>query len=213
MDSRRLMMIAFGFVVAGLLFTRNYGGSDNANANADKKPTDPMQAQPIADEEIAADPADDKEFARTTIDMGMVVQDVEKSAKFYKEVIGFQDAKPFTAPAELCKKAGLTDGQELNIRVLVLGDDPTATKLKLMRVPDIQPSKKDTTFVPNQTGVRYITIFVNDTSAAMERLNKAGLKPLAEGPVALPKSLAEGVFLTVVRDPDGNMVELVGPKK
>ncbi len=53
---------------------------------------------------------------------------------------------------------------------------------------------------------------INDTNVAMERLKKAGVKPLAKGPVALPKPLPQGVYLTVVRDPDGNIVELVGPK-
>ena len=46
----------------------------------------------------------------------------------------------------------------------------------------------------------------------MARLEKAGVKPLAKGPVALRSPLPEGVFLSVVRDPDGNLVELVGPK-
>ena len=46
----------------------------------------------------------------------------------------------------------------------------------------------------------------------MARLKKAGVKTAAKSPVELPKSLAAGVFLTVVKDPDGNIVELVGPK-
>ena len=31
------------------------------------------------------------EFARTTIDLGMVVSDVDKAAKFYTEAIGFTE--------------------------------------------------------------------------------------------------------------------------
>jgi catechol 2,3-dioxygenase-like lactoylglutathione lyase family enzyme len=62
-------------------------------------------------------------------------------------------------------------------------------------------------------GFSYLTIVVNDTNAALARLKKAGVKPIAKTPVELPKNLAPGVFLTVVRDPDGNLVELVGPKK
>ena len=49
--------------------------------------------------------------------------------------------------------------------------------------------------------------------AALKRLDKAGVKPVAKGPVPLPAGLPQGVFLTVVQDPDGNLVELVGPKK
>ena len=38
------------------------------------------------------------------------------------------------------------------------------------------------------------------------RAKKAGVKPL-------PKGLPQGVYLTIVRDPDGNLIELLGPKK
>ena len=42
---------------------------------------------------------------------------------------------------------------------------------------------------------------------------KAGVKAITKSPLPLPKGLPEGIFLTIVRDPDGNMVELVGPKE
>ena len=48
-------------------------------------------------------------------------------------------------------------------------------------------------------------------NVSLERLKKMSVKPLAKGPVPLPKGFPEGVFLTVVKDPDGNFVELVGP--
>ena len=50
-------------------------------------------------------------------------------------------------------------------------------------------------------------------AAATKRLEANGVKPLAKGPVPLPEGFPEGVFLTVVKDPDGNFVELVGPSK
>jgi hypothetical protein len=39
------------------------------------------------------------------------------------------------------------------------------------------------------------------------------VKPLANTPMALPESLAPGMALICVRDPDGNIVELLGPRK
>jgi catechol 2,3-dioxygenase-like lactoylglutathione lyase family enzyme len=157
--------------------------------------------------------AADREFVRTTIDLGVVVSDVDKAVDFYAKAIGFQEIKGFSVDGDLARDAGLTDSQPLNIRVLVLGKDDTATKLKLMEVPGVQTKPGDSQFIHSQFGFSYITIYVCDTNAALTRLKKAGVKPLAKGPVALPPSLAEGVFLTVVRDPDGNVVELVGPKK
>jgi lactoylglutathione lyase len=54
---------------------------------------------------------------------------------------------------------------------------------------------------------------VADTDAALDRLAKHGVKPLAKSPTPLPESLGPGIFLTCVRDPDGNIVELLGPRK
>ena len=162
----------------------------------------------IADEKKPA-----SEFARTTIDLGTVVSDVEKSVKFYTEAIGFKEIEGFSVPGEYCKDVGLTDGQPLKVRVLVLGEGETATKLKLMQIPGAKTKKSDNEFIHSQYGFRYLTIFVNDTTAAMERLTRAGVKTVAKTPMELPKGLPQGVFLTIVRDPDGNLVELVGPKK
>jgi hypothetical protein len=58
-----------------------------------------------------------------------------------------------------------------------------------------------------------LTIYVNNTNAALKRLDKKGVKPIAKGTQPLPMGFPEGVFLTIVRDPDGNLVELIGPKK
>jgi lactoylglutathione lyase len=155
---------------------------------------------------------EEREFARATVDLGVVVSDVDASVKFYTEVIGFKEAGGFKVPGDFGKDAGLTSGNDLEIKVLTLGDDESATKLKLMQLPGVKSKKSDNTHIHSQLGFSYITVFVNDTNAAMARLKKAGIKPLAKGPVELPKPLPQGVFLTVVRDPDGNLVELVGPK-
>jgi hypothetical protein len=48
--------------------------------------------------------------------------------------------------------------------------------------------------------------------AALARLAKVGAKPIAKSPIALPDHLGKGLFLTCVRDPDGNLVELIGPR-
>jgi len=162
---------------------------------------------------LAAAAAEPVSFPRTTIDLGTVCSDVEKSARFYTEGIGFREAKGFEVPADLARAAGLTDGKPLAVRVLVLGEGDGATKLKLMQIKDTAPRQGDTEFIHSHTGFRYLTIMVADTDAALARLAKLGVKPIAKSPLALPDSLAPGMHLTCVRDPDGNLVELIGPRK
>jgi lactoylglutathione lyase len=156
----------------------------------------------------AAEPAN---FPRTTIDLGTVVSDLDASVRFYTAGVGFQELKGFDVSAELAGAAGLTDDKPLRIRVLVLGEGPTATKLKLMQVAGTEPRTGDNTFIHSHTGFRYLTIMVADTAAALARLEKIGVTPLAKSPVTLPPNLAPGMSLTCVKDPDGNLVELIGP--
>ena len=151
-------------------------------------------------------------FPRTTIDLGCVVSDLEKSVRFYTEGIGFRELPGFEVPAALATDAGLTDARPLSIRVLVLGDDAGATKLKLMQVAGTEPRTGDTDFIHSRTGFRYLTLVVADTEAALARLAKLDVKPIAKTPIALPEALAPGMHLTCVRDPDGNIVELIGPR-
>ena len=151
-------------------------------------------------------------FPRSTIDLGTVVSDLEKSVAFYTKGVGFRQLESFDVSAEIAANAGLTDAKPLSIRVLALGEGPEATKLKLMQVVGTQPRTGDTAFIHSHTGFRYLTIMVNDTDEALARLAAIGVKPLAKSPVALPAELAPGMFLTCVKDPDGNVVELIGPR-
>jgi lactoylglutathione lyase len=153
------------------------------------------------------------EFTSTTVDLGIVVGDVEKSVRFYTEAVGFKEVKGFDVSGEYAKDVGLTPGKGLKVRVLVLADGDAATKLKLIEFPGDKPKKNENEYISSELGYRYLTIFISDTNAALKRLDKAGVKPIAKCPQPLPKGFPEGVFLTIIRDPDGNPVELVGPKK
>ncbi len=153
------------------------------------------------------------EFARTTIDIGVVVGDLDKSASFYKDALGFSETPGFSVPADFCADAGLTDNLALDIRVMVLGDGDDATKLKLMAVPGAANRKSDNSFIHSQLGYSYLTVYVADADKTLERLKAAGVKPVAKGPVSLPEGFPAGMVLTVVRDPDGNLIELIGPMK
>lgn len=154
-----------------------------------------------------AAPAD---FRRTTIDLGVNVGDLDASADFYVNVIGFTEVEGFEVTADFCTAAGLTDEQPLAVRVFVLGDEESATRLKLMEIPGVETKQSDNAYVHSQFGYRYLTILVADMNAALERLKASGGAPLADGPVLIGED-PSGDYLIVVRDPDGNLIELIGP--
>ena len=154
----------------------------------------------------AAEPA---KFASGVVDIGMVAKDVEKTAKFYTEVVGLKEVKGFEAPAEKAKAFGLTDNQPAKVRVFVLGDAPNSTRLKIMsfpKRPGVAPNQK---YIHSTLGLSYLTLRVADMDAALARLKKAKVKLLGQTPASLGGKLR----ITVFHDPDGNFVELIGPVK
>jgi catechol 2,3-dioxygenase-like lactoylglutathione lyase family enzyme len=151
-------------------------------------------------------------FPRTTIDIGVHVRDIEASARFYAEVIGFTEAAGFNVTADFARAAGLTDRQPLAVRVFVLGEGESATKVKLMEVPGVAIAESDNAYVHSQLGFRYLTIFIDNMTEALQRLRAAGVKPVGAGPILIGDDPA-GDYLIVVRDPDGNLIELIGPSK
>lgn len=151
--------------------------------------------------------AEDSEFRTPTIDLGVVVSDLEKSIKFYTEAVGFSVVGGFTAEPQVVKDSGLGEEESLVIKTLALSKETGATKIKLMQ-SEKGSKKSDQTYITSSLGFSYLTIHVKDMNASVERLKKAGVKVLAKGPVALSGGK---VYLTVVKDPDGNFVELVGP--
>ena len=148
-------------------------------------------------------------FSRTTIDIGMVVSDIEASARFYQEAIGFTQVGDFNVAGDMAGDTGLTDYQAISVRVFALGKEPTATKLKIMAFPQAPGKKVDNQFISSSQGYSYLTIFVADMTEALARL-----KTNAVAPVKKPYRLGNGNnYLTLVKDPDGNIIELIGPMK
>ena len=111
-------------------------------------------------------------------------------------------------PADFGKNSGLTDNQPFHVHVLVPGEGEKATKVKLMEFKNAPGKKADQAFIHSTIGMRYTTIFVKNIDAANLRMIAYGTMPLGKGVVEIP----DGRFLGLYRDPDGNFVELVGPR-
>lgn len=156
--------------------------------------------------------ANESNFANQTIDIGLVVKDIKKSLKFYKEVVGFEEKEGFKVSGKFPKLVGLTDGAELNIHVLRLGDEKTATKLKLMQVQGKKPTRVvKQPFIHSIAGISYLTVFVNNVEKVLSQAKKNGYQAFAKSPQVLPDGLPQDICLLMLKDPDGNFVEIVGP--
>ena len=150
-------------------------------------------------------------FSSATADIGIVVKDLEKSAKFYTETLGLTEVKSFSVPAEKAAGLGLTDNQPATIRVFVLNPKAKGpkTKFKLMAFPKAPGKMQDQKFIHSSIGISYLTLFVTDMNKSVEKLKAAKVKLLGK----TPTDLGGGNFIAVFHDPDGNYIELIGPKK
>jgi len=153
----------------------------------------------------------DSVFSKATIDIGITVTDVKKSAAFYSDVIGLKEVKGFEVSAEKASNLGLTKQQPVSVRVFVCDDAEgvTTARIKLMAFPNAPGVKPDQSYIHSTIAISYLTLFVNDLDLAVERLKKAKVKLLGKTPV----DLGGGRFLAAIQDPDGNFIELIGPSK
>ncbi len=146
------------------------------------------------------------------IDIGLVVSNTERAIAFYRDVLGFEHVSSFEVPADMGFESGLTNMRPFKAEVLHLpGTDP-ATKIKLIQFSDAVMCC-DTSYIHTVRGVRYLTLRVADIDAALAKAEAAGAHPIARGPTEMPPELRKGIWLAVLRDPDGNMIELVGPRQ
>jgi len=149
------------------------------------------------------------EFSKGVIDIGIVVSDPARTAQFLTNAIGFTEVKGFSVTPLLGKRIGLVDGHPVDVRVFKLAEGEQATSIKVLSFPKAGGKKADQAFIHSTLGMRYVTLYVNDMSRALERLKAAKVKTLGETPL----DLGGGTYITVVRDPDDNFFELIGPMK
>jgi catechol 2,3-dioxygenase-like lactoylglutathione lyase family enzyme len=149
------------------------------------------------------------EFSKPVIDLGMVVKDANRSAAFLTNAIGFKEVKGFAVTSELGRKIGLIDGHPVDVRVFLLEETELATRIKVLSFSQAPGKPADQAFVHSTLGFRYLTIYVKDMNRALERLKQARVALLGETPV----DLGGGNFLVAVKDPDGNFIELIGPRR
>lgn len=144
--------------------------------------------------------------ADPTIDVGVVVDDLEASLPFYREVLGMEQRRTIDITEDFGQRSGLTGGAPTEIRVLTLGDGDAATEWKLMTFPDL-PAAASESNITDQQGMQYVTLQVDQLGPYLERARSHGVEPLGDTPIALGE---EDHFL-LLQAPEGTFVELIGP--
>ena len=147
------------------------------------------------------------EFSSSAISVGVVVEDLEKSIDFYTNVIGMKKTGEFSVDKETCKKLGLTDSYQLDVTILKLDNSDQASEWKLMSLNTKAKHPKQN-FMSDDTGMQYITLFVNHITPILERIKEHKVNILSEA----PSTIGENRKFLLVQDPDGTFIEIIGPE-
>ena len=81
--------------------------------------------------------------------------------------------------------------------------------IKVLSFPKAQGKQADQAFIHSALGFRYLTLYVTDMNRILARLKEAGVPTLGETPM----EMGTGTWLVAIKDPDGNFIEFVGPRK
>lgn len=148
------------------------------------------------------------EFSSGLIGVGVVTKDLDKSLDFYLNVIGMTKVSEFDVDGDFGTSSGLTDGIAFHVDVLKLQDSPDANQWKLMsfKKEGSHPMPK---YIHDDTGMQYITIMVNSLDPVLKRIKEHKVKLMGSTPIPL----GETDHFVLVQDPDGTIIELIGPLK
>mgnify|MGYP001825317786 CR=1 FL=1 len=125
-------------------------------------------------------------MAKPALDVGLITADADPLLAFYAGVAGFEVLEPLELP-------GIG-----TIHKLACGE----SILRVM-VPVETPARDASASFSATSGIRYLTLEVEDIEAAAEAVVNHG------GSVTLPPfELRPGRRVAQVADPDGNMIEL-----
>jgi len=139
-------------------------------------------------------------MTKDSIDLGIIVKDLVVAAKFYSETLGLPEVRDVQITADVAKQAGCAAGA-FRFKAFQAGE----VQLKIAQAEADPP--RGTGKVDAATGVRYFTFSVESVEEAFNSLKAAGAPMQGEITEVVP-----GRFICFFSDPDGNMLECVGPK-
>ncbi len=125
------------------------------------------------------------EIAKDSLDLGILVSDINASLKFYQDLLGlkFIEKNPVWFGTMYRLRFGTSD-------------------FKLIAPRTMPP--KGPVGLEAQIGFRYVTFIIKNLSAVCAKLQEKGVA------FEIPeKEIRPGVKIAMVRDPDGNIVEFV----
>jgi catechol 2,3-dioxygenase-like lactoylglutathione lyase family enzyme len=140
--------------------------------------------------------------------IGLTVTDIDRSAAFYEDVLGFvRDGEVSEVAGDRWEHLYGVFGLRLRVARLRLGGE--SIELLQFLAPAGRPVPADSR--SNDRWFQHVAIIVRDMDVAYARLRRAGITHASPGPQRLPdwNPNAGGIRAFYFRDPDGNHLEIL----
>jgi catechol 2,3-dioxygenase-like lactoylglutathione lyase family enzyme len=141
--------------------------------------------------------------------INLVVSDLDRSVKFYTELLGFKKTNSVHLEGEWIESIVGLKGVVADVVFIVAPAGEPKVELLCYKSPigDSIPSNS----LANTVGLRHIALRVDDIQAASKKLKDAGVKLLSE-PIAVPTTVVAKnpvrKTLCYFHDPDGALLEI-----
>lgn len=139
---------------------------------------------------------------------GITVRSLERSAAFYRDLIGLEEIFHWNPHGEYIGKLIGHPEVDLHAMILRLPNSDVALELLEYRNVDGKPIDSDN----GNPGTAHLAFFVDGLDAIYERLKAAGVESVSE-PVTPTMGPNEGGRVIYMIDPDGIRVELIQSNK
>jgi catechol 2,3-dioxygenase-like lactoylglutathione lyase family enzyme len=128
---------------------------------------------------------------------GQIVTDLERSKRFYQQVLGFKFWYEFNPPEDLTAKLSSLKAP-LGVKACYLTLDGFVLELINYSVPGVMAAYRPRTM--NEPGLTHLSVAVDDVRATANKAVEYGGQIVEESDIDL------GLF---IRDPDGQLLELL----
>jgi catechol 2,3-dioxygenase-like lactoylglutathione lyase family enzyme len=134
--------------------------------------------------------------------LGICVSDLERSLAFWRDALGFREAKRLDVAGDAPEQ--MLGVHDLDLRAVFLERD--GARIELLHY--VSPGHRGTgePRPMNALGLTHLSLLVDDLDSALAACEQAGGRVLHATRVRNPELASEAVFVT---DPDGTRVELV----
>jgi catechol 2,3-dioxygenase-like lactoylglutathione lyase family enzyme len=149
----------------------------------------------------------DEPAVRAVDSIGITVTDMERSLRFYQDVLGFEHVSGREVTGEDYERLYGVFGLRLRIERLRLGDE--SVELMEFVAPRGRPIPVDSR--SNDRWFQHVAIIVSDMDRAYAHLREHRVEHASAGPQRLPdwNPAAGGIRAFYFRDPDGNHLEIL----